>query len=177
MARIEIRLKDKEKEAWQNFCKVNGLTGAGMLRQMIKHITKDKVSFDKEKNVETKNKSGVMTIRFEPGDIKAIEKRSIEEGFDNKSQWVRSIVLNALDNHPVLIREEVQAIREANRELAAIGRNLNQIAKVMNIDSRLIDPPELEMLTGVVDKVKKQQSKIMNLVSRSQNRWMLHSTD
>ena len=46
--------------------------------------------------------------------------------------WVSYMVQAAVMREPVLTNKELEAVREANRELAAVGRNLNQIARAIN---------------------------------------------
>ena len=46
--------------------------------------------------------------------------------------WVSYMVQAAVMREPVLTNKELEAVRESNRELAAVGRNLNQIARVIN---------------------------------------------
>ncbi|ENB0120699.1 plasmid mobilization relaxosome protein MobC [Escherichia coli] len=40
---------------------------------------------------------------------------------------------------PVLTDEEVNTVRESCRQLGAIGRNLNQVARALNIEFRESD--------------------------------------
>lgn len=46
--------------------------------------------------------------------------------------WVSYMVQAAVMREPVLTNKELEAVRESNRELAAVGRNLNQIARAIN---------------------------------------------
>lgn len=169
MARIVITLKEKEKEALENFCLSQSMTGAGMLRKLISHLTKGQIPFNKkEKNGR---KRDIISMRFNNQDVKKIEKRTTDEGFENRSQWLRALVLNKLDNHPTFTTDEIKAITEANRQLSAIGRNLNQIARSLNIDANHTSSPNEEMLVSFSKTINNQQSKIMNLLDKSLNRW------
>ena len=73
MTRIEVRLKDEEKTAWESFCQKQGITGAAMLRKMIQHVTQGEIGFD-EKELK-KPKDGVVRVRFNKQDIPLIESR------------------------------------------------------------------------------------------------------
>ncbi len=72
MARIEVRLNEDEKKAWESFCQKQGVTGAAMLRKMIQHVTKNEINFD---NIIKKPKDGVLRVRFNKQDIVLIETR------------------------------------------------------------------------------------------------------
>ena len=169
MARIVITLKDKEKEAWESFCSSQKMTGAGMLRKLINHVTKGKITFNNKKNPSPKE--GIISMRFNNKDVKEIEKRASKEGFENRSQWGRALILNKIDNHPTFTIDEIKAIAEANRQLSAIGRNLNQIARALNIDPNHASSPNEELLVSLSKTISKQQEKIMSLLDQSLNRW------
>lgn len=169
MARIVITLKEKEKEAWESFCFRQKITGAGMLRKLINHVTKDQIIFSTIK--KDSPKEGIISMRFNNQDVKEIEKRANEEGFENRSQWGRALILNKIDNHPTFTTEEIKAITEANRQLSAIGRNLNQIARALNIDANHSNPPSEALLISLSKTINKQQGKIMSLLDQSLNRW------
>lgn len=56
----------------------------------------------------------------------------------SERNWYRSTYLANLfrahaDQRPVLCEAEINAVRQVARQLAAAGRNLNQIAKTMNV--------------------------------------------
>jgi len=171
MARIEVRLKDEEKTAWESFCQKQGVTGAAMLRKMIQHVTQGEIGFD-EKELK-KPKDGVVRVRFNKQDIPLIESRLKAEGFETKSEWLRAVILNVLDKHPTFTKDEIFAIREANRELSSIGRNLNQIARANNIDPDNAETPAEKLLIDIAKEIRTQQNRIMTLLDRSQNRWVI----
>ena len=60
-----------------------------------------------------------------------IKRRALARGMP-PSRWVASAVQALLTREPVLSSDEVLELRAATRELAAIGRNINQIAHVLN---------------------------------------------
>ncbi|EPX6815665.1 plasmid mobilization relaxosome protein MobC, partial [Shigella flexneri] len=47
---------------------------------------------------------------------------------------------------PVLTDEEVNTVRESCRQLGAIGRNLNQVARALNIEFRESDKLKQEAI-------------------------------
>lgn len=170
MAKVVIVLKDEEKKAWELFCQKQGITGAAMLRRMIQHVTQGEINY----KYETKEpKDGVLRVRFNKQDIPLIETRLKEEGFATKSEWIRAVLLNVLDKHPTFTEKEIFAIREANRELSSIGRNLNQIARKLNIDPDKAEGPEEKLLIEIAKEIREQQTRIMKLLDRSENRWSI----
>ncbi|WP_419600809.1 plasmid mobilization protein, partial [Thiolapillus sp.] len=161
---------DEEKKAWEAFCQKQGVTGAAMLRRMIQHVTQGEVKF---KHESKKPKDGVLRVRFNKKDIPSIEARLKDDGFATKSEWIRAIILNVLDKHLTFTENEIFAIREANRELSSIGRNLNQIARKLNIDPDKAEGPEEKLLVEIAKEIREQQTRIMKLLDRSENRWSI----
>ena len=91
--------------------------------------------------------------------------------------WVSYMVQSAVMREPVLTNRELEAVREANRELAAVGRNLNQIARAINEEvasgrkltaSGLL---RLQKLQEVNDSVVELREKINQLVTARNRAW------
>lgn len=51
-----------------------------------------------------------------------------------RSAYVANLLYAHIDKRPVLCYDEVNAVRQVARQLADIGRNVNQIARKVNID-------------------------------------------
>lgn len=51
-----------------------------------------------------------------------------------RSAYLANLLYAHIDRRPVLCHDEVNAVRQVARQLADIGRNLNQIARKINID-------------------------------------------
>ena len=72
--------------------------------------------------------------------------------------------------------DELTALVAANRELAAIGRNINQIARALN-EARLIGAAvdanhvKLEQLAELREAITRNRAAIRALVRASQNSW------
>ena len=66
---------------------------------------------------------------------------------------------------------ELQELRASNRELAAIGRNLNQIAKALNEAFHETERVRLDRLTELGRAIEGNRVAIQSLVRASQNTW------
>jgi len=88
-------------------------------------------------------------------------------------RWMASLVQNHLSRQPVATDKEIIAVRAMNRELAAIGRNVNQIAKALNsavhgVERGQVSLTELERLPAAITVSRKV---ISVLVRKSQQSW------
>ena len=122
--------------------------------------------------------SGSKRLEFRvPEFLKAeVRKRAEIEGM-NSAQWISSLVQSSLMTIPVLTDKEVEVVGWANRELAAVGRNLNQIARSMNraeLVGENFKKDEVLTLEGIreVDsKIKKLRAMLLRLVAARHRAW------
>ncbi len=137
MPRIEKRVTPEQKEAWQAFCKAQGLGESEMLGLVLEKVTAGQV--DTGFKGSEGPRSGQIKITLKPNEIEQMTARAKEEGFPSRTTWLTRLVLNTLNKTPALTECETNVLRESNRELLAIGRNLNQIVRVLNKDNRESD--------------------------------------
>lgn len=168
MPRVEARLTDSDKKAWVTFCKANGLRESDMLRRMIQRVAGGAVTLD---GCEGETRSCKLTIRLSPTQDRRLAERAKEEGYCSRTSWVTAMVLAELHKEPVLTDAEISALRESNRELAAIGRNLNQVARALNIEFRESDKLKQDAIEKLVELIELHTEQVASLLSRNMNRW------
>lgn len=105
-----------------------------------------------------------------------VKKRAELEGMKS-AQWVSSLVQSSLMTTPVLTDKEVEVVSWANRELAAVGRNLNQIARSMNraeLIGESFSKDEVLTLEGINQvnaNVRKLRDMMLRLVAARHRAW------
>jgi hypothetical protein len=87
------------------------------------------------------------------------------------SRWISSLVQSNLMRQPVLVEEQVLMLEASNRELAALGRNLNQIAKALNVAFHETDKLKLEHLSSLKEAINTNRETIKELVRASRGVW------
>lgn len=87
--------------------------------------------------------------------------------------WVRNLISANLTHQPIMTEQQVIELRAANRELASIGRNLNQIAKAMNqaVDLKVRDRVNYDHIVELQAGIEKQKAAIYKIVAQSNNVW------
>ncbi|MDT8880300.1 plasmid mobilization relaxosome protein MobC [Halomonas saccharevitans] len=168
MPRVEARLTDSDKKAWTLFCKANGLRESDMLRRMIQRVAGGTVTLD---GCKGETRSCKLTIRLSPTQDRWLAERAQKEGYSSRTSWVMAMVLAELHREPVLTDAEVSALRESNRELTAIGRNLNQVARALNIEFRESDNLKRDAIEKLVERIELHKEQVASLLSRNMNRW------
>jgi len=169
MPRVETRLSDTDKAAWKGFCLSQGRTESDMLRMMIQRVTAQQ-DVDQSQQYQS-SRSKQINIRLTENNLSILDQRAKEEGYQNRTKWTTAVVLAALNHEPVLTENEINALRESNRELAALGRNLNQIARALNIEFRDSDKITLDAITRLEKSVDNQKKHVSGLLDRNMNRW------
>lgn len=82
-------------------------------------------------------KTGWLHVRVKPDERKALEK--LAKSLDEKpSGVVRRLLREAITGGPEYFGDGLKEIRTAHRELAAVGRNINQLAKAANRDEKVV---------------------------------------
>jgi hypothetical protein len=87
------------------------------------------------------------------------------------SRWLSSLVQSNLTGQPVMSTAELQALKTSNRELAAVGRNINQIAKALNQAFYETEKVRIDTLAELAAVIDANSKAIWALVRASQNAW------
>lgn len=169
MSRIVKRITPEQKVIWQNFCKDRGISESDMLGLLIEKVTAGQI-INPSKGLE-EPRTGKVTIRVLPEDIERMTIRAKTEGFPSRTTWLTNLVMATLNKAPVLTDTEINSLRESNRELAAIGRNLNQIARALNVEFRESDRLNREAIEALSSRIEQHKDVVAQLLNRNLNRW------
>ena len=87
------------------------------------------------------------------------------------SSWIAALVQSQVSATPVLTDDELEIVDASNRELAAVGRNINQIAHVLNAAHFRVDRVRLDRLAELSEKIEEVRQTIRALIRASRNAW------
>ncbi len=163
----KTQLTEIEKANWKQFCQLHGMSESEMLRMLINRVSPEaaNTSYFKE------NKTNKITIRLSNENHKKLSHRAKTEGYITQTSWVTSAVMSNLFREPILTNEEMTVLRDSNRQLAALGRNLNQITRVLNIEFRQSDIVTKEMIEVLNERIEEHKAKVYQLLNKNRNRW------
>lgn len=120
----------------------------------------------KKKKVEKKKNS----IWIEKFILKEAAFRAKQRSLSTSS-YIAGLVQANVTKTTVFRHKELEAVLEANRQLAAIGRNLNQIARHLNDRYTETDRLKLDHLNDLKKAIESQRSDIYELVKASRRSW------
>ena len=87
------------------------------------------------------------------------------------SRWIAALVQSNIAKNPVMADQELNNLKASIRELNAIGRNINQMARALNESRNNTDKVNLDTLYLLGDSLKRNLSAVRELVRASQKVW------
>lgn len=169
MAKIVISTSESIKTSWVNFCKSRNSKSTPMLLMMIKRVMGD--DFPTEITEKSTARNLKLNLRLDDSYKELLTTRASVEGFPSRNSWATTLLLSTLKNEPVLTDKEIKELRTSNRQLAAIGRNINQIAKALNMEKDSDQQINETLLRGIRNDINEHKKLVASLVDRSLNRW------
>lgn len=97
-------------------------------------------------------KTEQVHVRLEPYYYEELGRLAAQRRW-YRSAYLANLLYAHVDRRPVLCHDEVNAVRQVARQLADIGRNVNQIARKFNIDPDRADLSayDLELIRMLLD--------------------------
>jgi predicted DNA binding CopG/RHH family protein len=170
---IRTRVTDQIKADFIKLAENHGLTESELLRLLITNAlsNQDQQLTPKEKGVDIEITE--LKIRLPKFLIEQAKAKAKTQGMAT-TRWIKSLVQSNLIQPPVLIDSAIIALKETDRELAAVGNNLNQIARKINESAFNIDIVKIEKLDEVKQAVKTVRAAIDELIKVSRNGWSIN---
>lgn len=110
-----------------------------------------------------------VCIRLRPGDRLLLRERAIARGMPSAT-YVSVLVRAHLRNLAPLPKDELVALKRSVAELGAIGRNLNQLARVANSGDRGVGPAR-EDLRAMLKVCESLRDHVKGLIRANVNAW------
>ena len=184
--KISYRVDDDTKATFIKMAQNKGLTESEFLGEIVNLAInnpssdkeskatpkKEMVDFSHMRKTEGELKITALKIYLPNFLIEAAKERAKANGMAT-SRWIKSLVQSNLNGQPVLTESAVDAIRDSNREIAAIGNNINQIARKLNesvFNADMVKIKKLEEIDFAIDSLR---AELKNLVKVSRDGWGL----
>jgi hypothetical protein len=168
---LKTLVEPETKTRFRNLAKTRGLSESELLRSVVLVVTGQDTDTDQTIKPETENSElERMTVRL-PGFLMAAAKQRGKAKGMAASRWVAALVQTNLTGKPVMTDKELAVLHASNRELAAIGRNINQIAKALNEAFHETERVRLDTLAALSQSISENRAAIRSLVRASQQAW------
>lgn len=181
-----VRVPADLRSDWDAYLEENNEDAAEALRTLMRHLVKhrqpafvqDKQSFlasgemAATDQVDTSPKKPVK-IRFTESELEALYR--VADQHDCSIQfWIIALVRAALTNGTAIGGAELQALGKSNYQLAAMGRNLNQVVHHINADPtknlHRVTERSIERLTNAFEQHRQQ---VHAVIAANTQRWVL----
>jgi hypothetical protein len=138
---LPVDLKEL-KEPWVRYCKERSLVPGAVIRDMVAArlgASKEPAAvFDATRAGEaqavvgtTEKRKERVEIRLLGSEYDRVTEYAVDAGFENLPQWLVALVRAYLTKSPQFGASDRAVLADSNRQLLAMGRSLNQIAKVI----------------------------------------------
>lgn len=88
----------------------------------------------------------------------------------NRNKLIQCFIRNAVDLSPAFLDQELEELKETNKNLLAIGRNLNQITRKINSGHLSVDQLTEDYLKNLVGYIVQSRKRIVSLVEHNKKR-------
>jgi hypothetical protein len=175
---LKTLVEPRTKERFRHAAKARGLSESELLRAVIMAVTGEDDGTDQQPIEPDAEKADTarLTVRMPRFLMEAAAARGKIKGMA-PSRWIAALVQSHLTRLPVMTDDELAGLMVSNRELAAVGRNINQIARALNEAFHETERVKIERLAQLNDAIVKQRDAVRALVRASQNSWTVDSAD
>jgi hypothetical protein len=173
---IRCRVDEKTKQDFIEIANNHGLSESELLALIISKTINEETQQNiyPQGKILTKSDTELkqITLRMPNFIMTGAAIKAKAQGMAT-SRWIKSLVQSNLIQPPVLIDSVIIALKETDRGLAAVGNNINQIARRLNESVFKTDMVRIELLEEVKQEIKKVRVTIDELICVSCDGWSI----
>ena len=120
-------------QRWRAHCATQNINPRSALRDLVRsHLSDGQAPQVPARKARLGGPKKPFLLRVTPDELSAIDAKAEAFG-TTRTGYLLHVIHAALEGINVVPFEVINELAEANRQLAAIGRNLNQIAKLSHV--------------------------------------------
>ena len=124
-----------------------------------------------EDNHKAKNVERWANVRLMEEEHRALD--AIQNRLQTtRSRLLRKVIRELIGMGPDLLTQEWMVFEKLAYQLAAVGRNLNQLVRAVNSGKAAMTPEDRTLVEGVRDQVDLIKKEIIATIDRSCHRWV-----
>jgi Mobilization protein NikA len=145
-ALIACRVPFETKVRVRQLAECEGITESALLRQLLEVVLRTAGLGEPPPIApsETVNRDARVNVRLEPEDWRLLKERAKTRGLPSAT-YLSYLTRSHLRGAAPLPSAEYTLLKQSVEQLAAIGRNLNQIARAMNQGDRSAGPGQADI--------------------------------
>lgn len=157
MPLIAAQCSESTKQRFRALAERHGVSESALLRKMVDQVlaSNEKPS-DLERFGPRAGYTGQLRLRLRRKEVAAI--RALAKSAGQSAQgWVVAQLRHRLEGAVPFAPAELDVMRDAIREIGALGRNLNTITRhLMRTDQLLVGQLELDALAKAVERIRRE---------------------
>jgi hypothetical protein len=169
-ALIACRVTLETKARVRRLARREGITESALIKQLLDVVLRSS-GLDEPTLAPTDklNRQGRLYLRMEAQDLRLLQARSKARGMASATYAALALRSHLRGGAP-LPKAEYMALRQAIDQLAAVGRNLNQIARVLNQGGR-VDVPGRQDVAAMLKVAESLRDHVRALLDANQRSW------
>ncbi|WP_083452113.1 plasmid mobilization protein [Candidatus Burkholderia verschuerenii] len=170
---LQTYVSEETKAKFAAAAKKHGYANeAQLLRVVIDRVIGDEPAPPPRPVREAKPKREQINIGLTPDEHYQVESRAKQQGV-NRTTWIVNLIRAHVLREPQFSTAELDTLMESNRQIAAVGRNLNQIARNINMDPNAMRSVTLEAIETLVADLKQHRAHVARVMDTNLDRWGL----
>ncbi len=177
---LRTRVEPHIKRAWTHLAqRHHQKEGSYLYRVITDHLKASNITPTPNAHPDTKStpppplKTQTIATRLTLLERKALDQILAIEG-GTPASLLLGLIRTRINQQPHFSQKELQALREANRQLLAIGRNFNQLVTAINSGGLTDNPFSPRYANAMLERVNTQARTISDLIKRNRQRGITH---
>ncbi len=163
------------KAPWQAWCQDHSITPSQAVRNAIRQAMDGKTT-QLPPRIRVSPRRDRATARMElnltSSELGVLKKMAGHEGY-LPTKWLVAMIRTKLTGQPHVGQPELERLTRSNQQLLALGRKLNQIAKVLNTSPKNRDAFRVEVITELSRVIRAHTDKVSDVLRGTVERWHL----
>lgn len=161
-------------ERWRMYCRQNSTTTSSAIKQVVRKLTaapatpKPRPVYASTEDTPDRSRRR-MQLRLTQSEFDKINGFATLAG-ESATQWVVNLIRKNLTDEPQLGMTELKVLGQSNQQLAAIGSNLNQIARHLNAEGR---SAEAQRVLAFRHDVMTHLAAVNRVMLANRQRWVI----
>ncbi|WP_187671867.1 plasmid mobilization relaxosome protein MobC [Zestomonas carbonaria] len=169
-ATLITRIGRSEKSQFERTAKSQNLTPSELLRRLVLAEIGKNEALKAAEPVPERIGTERLTIALAEFLMDSVKLRAEAKGMAT-SRWISALVQSHVSNAPVATEKEVLMLRAMVRELSAIGRNINQIARHLNSTQNYNKHVDLDALSKLPTSIENTKQGIRTVIRATCQSW------
>jgi len=125
-------------------------------------------------NNASEGQSRMVNVRMTEAEALAMS-RLAKQLQTNRSKLLRKVMRELIGEGPDLLPHEMKSFDEAVYQMASLGRNLNQVLKLLHSGQVKVRSQEQTLMEGIRDQVEYLKKQTLIVIDRTRERWVRHA--